>query len=400
MTLFIVLLTTLFAHTDYPVHILPDSPGYVYQNLNKNFDKEEDQNSPVIRAAIAAGNKNLNWLKHMNASRASDNQIALTRPGELTSYPISSPSVYNEKIIGDRHNDLINTMPQVMKDIIYGNAAFTNEPGLPMDEYIAWAKKVDRNYQSANRWSLMQPNLAYYSQNAYRDLRGFYFLTRDQNRTANFQRFQFLTIAEQNQYKMWLSNMCANSRVQNCASQLQTHISDGRIEMFYQKYLPASQALWDSFFNIVPYRRDIAWTSASPDVATVPVRNTTPEIEKFLVDNIEDEWKWNSWNLRLEFTPRAAIHVEFRPNVTPHVSNYDKIVMDENTPLTEWDVMWTIRHEFGHSLGFKDCYIEFYDSQAKAMVNYQLDITDMMCSRAGTMLETHYLEMKSAYLKD
>jgi hypothetical protein len=396
MTLLFVLLTTLYAHIDYPVHILPDSPGYVYQNLNKGFDTDD---SPIIRTVIAAGNKNLNWLKHMNAARTSDNQIVLTRPGELTSYPIDRPSIYNEEIIAKRHNDLMASIPKVMKDIIYGNAAFTTEPGLPIDEYIAWAKKVDRNYQSANRWSLMQPNLSYYRQNAYRDLRGFYFLTRDQNRLVNFQRFLALRTEQQNQYRIWLANMCSNSRAQNCKASLEQAIRSNTVEAFYQKYLPSSQALWDSFFNIVPYRQDIAWTRATPNVATVPVRNTTPEIEKFLVDNVEDEWKWDTWNLRLEFTPRAAIHVEFRPNVTPHVSNYDKIVMDQNTPLTEWDVMWTIRHEFGHSLGFKDCYVEFFDAEAQAMVNYQLDTTDMMCSRAGTMLETHYLEMKSAYFR-
>ena len=76
-----------------------------------------------------------------------------------------------------------------------------------------------------------------------------------------------------------------------------------------------------------------------------------------------------------------------------------EITMDANAPLTEWDVMWTIRHEFGHVLGFTDCYAEFYDSDIGAIVNYQMDISDLMCSRKGTIKQRHFDQMKAAYLK-
>lgn len=399
MNILLLIVTSLFASSEYPVDILPDSPGYVYQQLKqKDFDKDD---SPVIRQAINAGNKNLNWLKFMNEARTADDQIALTKPGELTSYPIESPSIYNEKIIGDKYNAILAEIPTNMKEIIFGNAPMTREPGLEMSEYIAWAKKVDRVYQSANRWRLMQPNLYYYKLNSYRDMRGYYMLGKVENLTEKLNQFSDLPRDTQATYKSHLVGVCANAKVMvsTCSRQLEQAVASNTVNAFYQKYLPSSQKLWDSYFKISPFRRDIAWTSANPNVAVVPVRNTSPEIEEFLQVNIEDEWKWNDWNLRLNFTRNAAIHVEFQPNVTPHVSGGNTIVMDQNTPLTEWDVMWTIRHEFGHALGFTDCYVEFYDSEAEAMVNYQLDITNMMCSRAGTMLETHYLEMKSAYLK-
>ncbi len=398
MNIFLLIITSLFASSDYPVDILPDSPGYVYQALQQGLNKE---NSPAIRQAIAAGNKNLNWLKYMNEVRTSDDQIALTKPGELTSYPIESPSIYNEKIIGDKYNAILAEIPAAMRDIIFGTAAMTREPGIEMSEYIAWAKQVDRVYQSANRWSLMQPNLFYYKMNSYRDMRGYYMLSKEENLSEKLDQFSNLSAETQAAYKTYLVGVCANAKVlvSTCKRQLDQDISANLVNNFYQKYLPTSTNLWNSYFKISPFRRDIDWTSANPNIATVPVRNTSPEIQNFLLVNIEDEWKWNDWQLRLNFTRDAAIHVEFQPNVTPHVSGQNTIVMDENTPLTEWDVMWTIRHEFGHTLGFTDCYVEFYDSELEAMVNYQLDIKNMMCSRAGTMLETHYQEMKSAYLK-
>jgi hypothetical protein len=73
--------------------------------------------------------------------------------------------------------------------------------------------------------------------------------------------------------------------------------------------------------------------------------------------------------------------------------------MDANTPLTEWDVQWTIRHEFGHVLGFVDCYLEFYDPSEKAIVTYQLDIDHLMCARSGRMQKSMYDVLKQYYLK-
>jgi hypothetical protein len=75
----------------------------------------------------------------------------------------------------------------------------------------------------------------------------------------------------------------------------------------------------------------------------------------------------------------------------------NEITMDKNAPLSEYEVQWTIRHEFGHVLGFRDCYLEFYDSTEKAIVSYQFDVTNLMCSRQGHLKEIHYQELKRLY---
>jgi hypothetical protein len=71
--------------------------------------------------------------------------------------------------------------------------------------------------------------------------------------------------------------------------------------------------------------------------------------------------------------------------------------MDANSSLDEFDSQWTLRHEFGHVLGLPDCYHEFYDTKIEAYVNYQIDVTDLMCSRSGNMNERIFKELKRTY---
>ena len=64
-------------------------------------------------------------------------------------------------------------------------------------------------------------------------------------------------------------------------------------------------------------------------------------------------------------------------DITTHRNDLDWTSAHE----TQMNVQWTIRHEFGHVLGFPNCYLEFYDNDTATMVSYQLDVTNLMCSR-------------------
>ena len=44
-------------------------------------------------------------------------------------------------------------------------------------------------------------------------------------------------------------------------------------------------------------------------------------------------------------------------------------------------------------MGLPDCYFEFYDEQNQMGVSYQIDTTDLMCSRAGNFNERLYKEL-------
>ena len=68
-----------------------------------------------------------------------------------------------------------------------------------------------------------------------------------------------------------------------------------------------------------------------------------------------------------------------------------------NARLPESDCRAAVLHEFGHVLGFPDCYVEFFDSRDGLMVNYYIDTSNLMCSRSGQVLPTHYEQLKTTY---
>ncbi len=398
----------------YPVDVLPDAPSSRYEMLLQDQNNsamnhqspiwgdalpQSERESPYVEKMIQAGTRNMNWLKFINSHR--DDPIALTKPGELKAYPIESPSIYSPKTIEKSYNDLVVQVPENIRKIVFEGATFTNDPGLPLEDYITWAKKIDRAYQTASRWKLISPSLFWYAMNASNDLRGYYFLNKKENQ-VKLQNFSQLNPEDQKQFSTWLTQICTNTERNSntCKNKVAQAIQSNQAFALFQHYNPGAQNLWDEYFDLSSIRHDFTWTYNNENLTTVPFRSTTPKVMDYLKTNIEDEWKWNNWQLQINFTPNADIHVEFVPETTPHVNGLagNTITMDDNAPLTEWDVQWTIRHEFGHVVGFQDCYIEFYDSDNEEMVNYQLDIENLMCSRKGKFQKLHYDEMRKKYL--
>lgn len=352
---------------------------------------------------LALGKRNLDWLIFINNHRT--NKLSLSSKATQMGYPIEGAKEYNESTVYKEYTDLLQVLPGSMKSVLVDQAPFTADPGLPDDQYIAWGLKVDRVYQNAARWLTMAPYLSELAQRKQYDVRGYYFLTRDTQRDQRLANFNVLPADVRQQYTEWLTEMCMNNGSSEgaCGSEVKQSIQQGTLPTLYKNYLPAAADNWNSFFAIGGHFDAIDWSPNRPGITNIPFTQVgTPDERAFLKDNIEDEWKWNGWQLFVNFTNSVAgsVNVHWQPGITPHVTGLGstEVYMDSNAPLTEYDAQWTIRHEFGHVLAFPDCYLEFYDTPRKIIVSYQLDITDLMCSRRGHFQERHYKELKRVYL--
>lgn len=390
-----------------PLHLDLEMTSAEYQTLlktqaNKNSNKSVQADDPAIANAIKIGERLSKWIAKVNTGRTAETAIRLTSATTRRGIPIDKPNKYSPSIVKTDTAAALAELPQEMRDVLTTTAEL---PGtIPMDDatFITLARKVDRIYQTAARYKSVDQYRYYYIQAAAKDVRGYYYLSQNKI-TANELRDVTVISAEQvSPIKEALAVICLNttSDIGKCKTEVTNAFSKNTVAALYNKYFDAAKANWDEFFNIPESARrsDIVW---SGNTATVPFN--TPEIPKFmpyLKDNIEDEYRWNGWGLKMVFGSYAnGPYLKFEAGVVPHVNDLggNEITMDSNQPIEEYESQWTIRHEFGHVLGLPDCYHEFYDTTAQAYVNYQLDITDLMCSRAGNMKERIYNELKEAY---
>ncbi len=390
------------------LHLDPEMTGREYQNLlqPRILQGEDNLVSPSLSAIMKLGKRNLDWLILINSNRT--NKLSFSNEANTRAYPITTPNKYNESIVVQKANDLLAKLPEPMKSILTEKQPMTETLPLTEKEYLEWGFEADRVYQGAARWISMQPYLSSLAARRSSDIRGIYFLSRDPQREQNLNNFAALNSDQQKNYLFNLFSMCLNSRsgTDSCNREVTSAQQSNALNNFYNKYLPYSQKLYNNFFDI-PAGGMVSgpkWTSNEPQKMFVPFLNTSNlEIKNFLQTNIQNEWKWNGWQLVTDFEMPSStkVDVRFEPGVVPHVPYLGSPVMymDANAPLTEYDVRWTIRHEFGHVLGFPDCYVEFYEEENGAITNYQIDTTDLMCSRRGKLKERHFTELKRRYYK-
>ena len=396
--------STAFAHA--PLHLDLEMTSAEYESLlkaqdeNKKVPKRDD---PAITGTIKLGARLSKWIALINENRSAESAIRLTSPTTRRGIPIDKPNVYSPSIIAKDVAETLSVMPASMKDVITGTGDLPATISLDDETFILHARKLDRNYQSAARYKSVDFYRSEYKQAAAQDVRGYYYLTQNKIGSDELKDIAQIPGDKLPAIKDALYKICRNTpgtTQRSCQRALDRALKNNTLADFYTNYFGKAEKNWNDFF-LIPSggrRSDIKWYGS---YAVVPFN--TPEIPKFipyLQNNIEDEFRWDGWALKMEFgTFRDGPRLKFEPGVVPHVNGLggNEIVMDSNQPIEEYESQWTIRHEFGHVLGLPDCYHEFFDEGLDAYVNYQLDITDLMCSRAGDMKERIYLELKKAY---
>lgn len=385
-------------------HWDPQMTGEEYAPLIERLPRPyiEDR---TLADIIAKGKRSLDWLKCINSHRPEGQKISFTSAETQPAYPIAFPDYNNPTIIETLYAAFWKESPAGLSDVILGTGVFPTSPPVTDDEYIRWGWRLDRIYQKASRWILQSPLLSQYSALRANDVRGFYHLGKYPDLAKTLQGYSGLPAEEKTNISEWMAGLCANggTALSSCRTEFRNLVTQNKpLYPYYQKYVAAGQKLWGRYFQLAVKRPDVKWYHSLVEIMSVPfVKPSSPEVERFLTSNIQEEWQLPHWKLELSYqgSSPGTPYIVFEPGATPHVNAVggNTITMDQNQPLTEYGVQWIIRHEFGHVLGFPDCYVEFYDSDEKRMVAYQLDISNLMCSRRGAIQATHYDEVKKHY---
>ena len=347
---------------------------------------------------VELGRRNLRWLDHLNQYR--EKPLSFSSKETQKGIPIDEPKVYGPSTIFPEQTEIIGGLPEQMHRILVAGEDFENSLDITDDEYIQWGRRLDRLYQTTVRWLTLSGWKHYYAERKAHDVRGFYFLKQRQNLQQELQNFNELDEETQQWLTPLLVNICENSVAlwRRCPNLFAEAVSTHSVYEFYQSHIEGAKQRYNGFFKLDVRRRDTRWDSDGE--MRFPFRTPKDQdVKVWLVENIEDEWRWGDWRLTLNFSKSAGPRVVFRPNVTPNVNGLggNVITMNSLNSLDDYNTRWTIRHEFGHVLGFPDCYVEFYDETKNVMINYQIDVTNLMCSRRGELQETHHSELKRVH---
>lgn len=125
----------------------------------------------------------------------------------------------------------------------------------------------------------------------------------------------------------------------------------------------------------------------------------TWNVEKItgLLSVVAQTWSRGNFKLEIEITPEKGSDViEIIPSngFISYVPNNNTNLVYLSQQLDERSQGRILAHEFGHVLGFPDCYTEFFDGERSDLVYYEQPATDtnMMCSlREGVSIPDAYL---------
>ncbi len=381
------------------------SDEYRYHLKQLKIAKAMVVDDPSIAFSLQLGDRLSKWINVINQSRTIGTAIRLTSPQTRRAIPIETPNIYSPSIIKAGADKIVAELPEVMRTILTNSGELPSTIGIDDETFIKHARLLDRNYQSAARYKSVNGFRFQYIAAASRDVRGYYYLTKNKIGANELRDVNTIDSEKVQPIKEALAKLCLNASsgsLESCVKKVETAFSQNNLSELYNNYFQAAEQNWNDFFEIpkLSARRDVAWTN---QIMTVPFN--TPSISKFipyLQNNIEDEYRFNDWKLKINFGSfMNGPKLVFQAGVVPHVNGLggNQIVMDSNQPIEEYESQWTIRHEFGHVLGLPDCYHEFYDTKLEAYVNYQLDTSDLMCSRAGNMKERIFNQLKKTYSK-
>ena len=372
--------------------------------LSNGLALASESPDPSLVQVLKIGTQLREWVRVENTRRDSMHRLRLSGVVLRAPYTIENPKVYSPSLIVQSFQRHWNELPAPVQKVLLG---IDPAPSLLSSEdalFLSWIKPLDEDYQDAARWEWASAQMNYFKAQRMNDLRGYAALQKGEWNSEKLKNYSQLLPDLQKSLRKNLIGICINQRKKPkaCDREFEAAVKDQKVSTYYEAYFENAQRLWSRYFTVHSVRDDLEWRNSEPKTARIPFFEPQSPQMKAFVARIEDEWKWKDWSLKLQWVQDPTVsRVEFQPGVTPHVSDRDRnvIVLDSNESLDEESAQWTIKHEFGHVLGFVDCYQEFYDDELSAFVTFPLDETNLMCTRAGKMNETLYRELKRIYFE-
>ena len=407
-----LLLLFSFSAAALPPDIPPDAGFGIYQKLERQLRSQDPtrfgpldtipKELPLetIERAITLGARASAWVEALNKRRPDDRKLYPGKAAKRGGIPIESPIKYSPSLIATELALWESEAPAEFRDVlITATKNYDTQFVVSEEEFLKFQRKIQVVYAHAVRWKAMQPYMDYMRNAKVRDLRGLVFLSREQNLEERLRNFAGLDEGTRNLWREYLYQMCLNNEREftTCNEDVTNALTNGQAFESYQRWLPESQAMYNAMFKAQWLGTDISWTDPARSTLKAGVKSTGDNnIEASFSEALSRLWQIGAYSLTTDFKPNYILEISF---VTGALAHYQpgKIVMDQRADMRDEQNQIILAHEFGHALGLPDCYVEFYDAREAAMLSYQLDVENLMCSLNGKVNEQHYEALREAY---
>jgi hypothetical protein len=370
---------------------------------DKSINIADAEDIKKVQNIIALSKKASKWITIVNTKRPMDQQLDISRKQNSGGIPITAPQLSNTKIMQKRLDDYLSTTNPLIANAITDMTELSLNPPVSDEEFVASLRILDRIYQSTIRWASAMNSLDGMAKGSVNDMRGYIFLNKISNLEETLKSYPSMMPAEQVQYTDWLIELCRNGKYEllECSNKLAPYISANNLYAYYTQYNKYGKIVYDQYFTLKKTRPEIYWNPERTILITPFFTPERSDVRDWLSSNVQDEWRGPGFNLKFDFkiTDADIPHLEFKEGTTAHVNDIagNMITMEAEYPVDTVDMKWTIRHEYGHVLGFQDCYEEFFDPRVNAVVYYEIDVDNLMCSRNGHLNASHIEQLQTAY---
>ena len=372
---------------------------------------------------LEASQFNLKWLDQINEAREHAHRPLLdftiggvfpdiVPPAHQTP---DSPERYNGKTLLAEFQTLKQRAPFTFQSGIKGIFLRTGD-ALPMSdqEFASWTRTLDYLSTRVNRWRNVNAKLEHYKKAAVHDLRGLIYLSAyPGGAEAVLKRFSSLDPSRKLRLRIAMIQLCQNSGKSYlfCQSefyQFSTSLPQGYwqndLTSLYRKYLPSAQMVWKSHFNITQVSKNIHWSPRNHQLTAVFSASADPELRHWVKQSLETAWKLGPFHVKIQFNNRVdpqLLQLHFISGIVPHTDGAggNQIFLDANLSYRQKNSTQILQHEFGHLLGFPDCYVQFYDESNQTVVYYSLQKNNLMCNRNGVVTPAQVQKIQRAYQK-
>ncbi|MBY0414710.1 MAG: hypothetical protein K2Q18_11110 [Bdellovibrionales bacterium] len=385
------------------LHILKVEKLIENRLSDKNLKAVETEEAKELEMLLAVGKKASQWIEVVNANRET-NKLDLSNVKKTGGIPITTPNITNTAILMQKYSDFLKKTTPLITDVITSSQNYPTNPPVSDLEFVNALRVLDRIYQGTVRWAGASKWLDWYANRAIYDVRGYIFLKETPNLADVLKTYPEMSKEDQAKYTGLLLGLCRNGdfEASDCLTELAGYVKRNTLYGFYTKFSKYGKSMYDLFFTVKNTRPEVYWNDELTVLFSPFQTPKQDDVRDWLKLNVDDEWRGVGFNLTIEFQNSSSNpRIQFKEGVTANVNGIggNLITMSTEYPINTIDQKYTIRHEYGHVLGFEDCYLEFYDNREKAMIYYEIDVDNLMCSRNGHIKDTHIEQLKKSYNK-